>query len=233
MKGFAQSSSRGTGFTLVELLVALALAVVITGLVFVMLGIVNTARRGQSARALCRDTVGRVLQQVAGNLERAFVFSQDEATPFQLARGAAASNAVLELSFARTAPLPGETNLCWAEVSRLTYRLVENDLSNNTLYCLSRPLAGPGAIQPAVTNQIYQGLENFAVQLFDGKDWQDDWGGGTAGKSTNAIPRAARLTITVQRGAARYSNTTEVIIPIGMKFEPPKQTKGKDIRDIR
>ena len=210
---------------------ALSLAVVVTALILAAFTTVQTVRRGQADRAACLDTTSRLLQQLANDLERTFVFTPDKATAFRLARGAAASNAVLELAFARTAPRPGEDDLRWAEVARQTYRLEEADRSNLTLYCLSQPLAGPGALQPPVTNQWFQGLENFDMLLFDGQEWKDAWTG--TGNPTNAIPRAARLTATVRRGTARHTATTEVIIPIGIRFEPPKQEKSKTIRDIR
>lgn len=223
---------RRTGFTLVELLVALSLAVVVTALILATFTSVNVARRGQAERAACLSTAQRVLQQVADDLERAFVFKADKATTFNLVRGVAASNAVLELAFARVASLPGEDDLRWAAAARVSYRLVEADRSNLTLYCLSQPLAGPGALQPTTTNQVFQGLENFDVLLFDGKDWKDTWVLEKS-NSTNTVPRVARLAVTARRGAVRQTIVTDVIIPIGTKFAPPKKEKGKDISKIR
>ena len=223
--------SRLAAFTLVELLVALSLAVVITALILATFTIVTTAHRGQTERAICRNTAGRLLQQLARDLERTFVFPKDESTDFRLARGAAASNAVFELVFTRLAPHPGEKDLRWAEAAQMTYRLLETDPSNLTLYCLSRLLAGPAAIQPSTTNQIFRELEYLDVQLYDGTDWKNEWKGGS--KSTNAVPRAARITLTTHHGAARYTVNEDVIIPAGAKFERPKEEKGKNIRDIQ
>jgi type II secretory pathway component PulJ len=216
---------------LVELLVALALAVVITALILAAFTTVQTVRRGQADRAACRDITSRLLQQVANDLERTFVFPQDTNTLFKLGRGAATSNAVLELAFARVAAIPGADDLRWAEAARLTYRLEEADRSNRTLYVLSQPLAGPGALQPPTTNHCFQGLENFDVLLFDGEKWKDDWSG--TDNPTNAAPHAARLTATARCGTARHTATTEVIIPISLRFEPPQQKKSKTIHDLR
>jgi len=221
-----------TGFTLVELLVALCLAVVVTVLILATLASVNSARRGQAERAACLDTANRLLHHVADDLERAFVFTPDKKTSFNLVRGAAASNAVLELTFARVAPLRGEDDARWAEADHMSYRLVEADPSNLTLYCLSQPLVGPGALQPATTNQLFQGLENFDILLFDGREWKDTWVVENS-NATNAVPRAARLALTARRGAARQLMTADVIIPIGMKFEAPKKAKGKKISEIQ
>lgn len=231
MKCRTQSLPRRAAFTLVELLVALSLAVVITALILATFAIINTARRGQAERAVCQDTAGRLLEQLARDLEGTFLFPKDKATDFRLCRGVAASNAVLELAFARVSAAPGEPDLRWATVARVTYRLVEADSSNLTLYCLSRLLAGPGAIQPPVTNHIFEGLESFDIHLYDGTEWKEEW--ATGNKTSNAVPQAARLTVTLQRGTARHTVTEDVIIPVGAKFKPPKSDKGKNIRDIQ
>jgi type II secretion system protein J len=233
VKPSAQPPSRRAAFTLVELLVALALAVVITGLILTTLALTNQARRAQAERAGCRAVTSRALQQLAQDLERTFLFPKREDTAFLLNRGAAASNAVWELTFARTAAAPGESDHRWAEVARVTYRLLEENFTNHTLICASRALAGPAAFQPPVTNAVIQGLAACEVLLFDGKEWKDTWSAG--GNSTNPAPRAARLILAAQRGTARHSTTTEVFIPISFKFEPPKKDKvpGKDISEIK
>ena len=233
MKRSAQLPPRRAGFTLVELLVALALAVVITALALTMLAITNQARRGQAERAACRTDTTRPLQQLARDLERAFLYPKNEDTAFKLVRGTAASNAVLELAFARTAAATGETDLRWAQVERVSYRLTEVDMTNFTLVGAGRVLVGPAALQPPVTNAVFQNLETFDVLLYDGKEWKDNWAGG--GTATNGAPSAARITVTARRGSARHTSTAEVIIPVSMKFEPPKKDKvqGKDISEIR
>ena len=233
MKRPAQSSARRAGFTLVELLVALALAVVVTALILTTLAITNRTRRSQADRVACRTLTERALGLLANDLERTFLFPKQDATAFELGRGAVASNAALELAFARVAPLPGESDLRWAEVARVVYRLTESDTTNFTLTCTSQPLAGPAALQPPATNAVFPRLESFDVLLFDGKLWKDRWTG--KGTSTNGAPRAARVSITARQGNARHVATAEIIIPISLKFEPPQKDKvpGKDISEIR
>ena len=233
MKRLAQlTRTRRAGFTLVEILVALALAMVVTALILSTLAITQRTRRSQADRVACRTLAEQALGQLARDLERTFVFPKNEATAFKLQRGAAASNAVLELAFARTAPLPGEGALRWAEVARMTYRLTETGPTQLVLTCTSQPVSGPAALEPAATNALFQPLESCDVLLFDGKEWKDQWSGG--GSSTNAAPLAARLTVVAARGNAHHRATTEIIIPISQKFAPPKKDKvsGKDISEI-
>ena len=232
MKRPAQLHPSSPGFTLVEILVALALTVVVTALIFTTLAVTQRTRRSQSERVVCRVLAENALAQLARDLERAFVFPKNDATAFALQTGATASNAVLELAFARAALLPGESDLRWSEIARMSYRLTEAGPTHFALTCTSQPVAGPGALAPAVTNAVFQPLDSFSVLLFDGKEWKDTWVG--SGTSTNGAPRAARLTLTVSRGQARHTATTEVIIPISLKFDPPKKEKvpGKDISEI-
>ena len=229
----ALSPLRRAGYTLVELLVALALAVMVTALILSTLAVTHRTRRSQAERVACRVLAEGALGQLARDLERAFLLPKTDATAFGLVRGAAASNAVLELAFARVAPLPGEDDLRWAEVARVAYRLTETDATHCELTCSSQSLAGPAALQPPVTNAVFSKLTSCDVLLFDGKEWKDSWTG--KGTSTNGAPRAARVTVIAERGRARHVATAEIIIPIGQKFEPPKKDKvqGKDISEIR
>lgn len=224
---------RRAGFTLVELLVALALAAMVTVLILSTLAVTYRTRRSQADRVACRALAEGALGQLARDLERTFIFPKTDATAFELARGAAASNAVLELAFARVAPMPGEEDLRWAEVARVVYRLTETDMTHCELTCTSQSLAGPAALQPPVTNAVFAKLASCDVLLFDGKEWKDSWIG--KGTSTNGAPRAARVTVTAERGRARHVATAEIIVPISLKFEPPKKThvQGKDISEIR
>lgn len=229
----AQSPLRRAGFTLVELLVALALAVMVTALILSTLAITYRTRRSQAERVACRVLAEGALGQLARDLERTFLFPKTDPTAFALARGAAASNAVFELAFARVAPMPGEDDLRWAEVARVVYRLTETDATHCELTCSSQALAGPAALQPPVTNAVFAKLTSCDVLLFDGKEWKDSWVG--KGTSTNGAPRAARVTVTAERGRARHVATAEIIIPVGQKFEQPKKTQvqGKDISEIK
>jgi len=200
-------------FTLIELLVALSLAVALGAVLLSTYALVTTVYRSQAQRALGRLT---------DDLERTFVVASDTQTLFRLQTPPAITNALWELSFCRTAAAPGATEPPWAVVDRVTYRCVEEQPGRRELVCTSQPLAGPGAWQPPVTNDVITGLEEVVLRCYDGEHWQAQW---PAPDHTNAVPRAMRLEVAALRAGHRASAAADVIIPVGNRIAA--RTKGQ------
>jgi type II secretion system protein J len=213
-------------FTLIEVLVALSLAAMLSALLLAAYALVTTVQRGQAGRQTPNETAQRALGRLADDLERTIVVANDTQTVFRLLTGAAASNALWDLSFCRCAAEPGAPEVPWAEVDRVTYRLVEDEVTNRLLVCASRPLAGPGALQPARTNDLIPGLEQLDLQLFDGQRWQDHW--PVTGQTSN-VPRAARVEVTALRGGIRARSSAEVFIPVGNRIESRTKTNRPSV----
>ena len=217
----APQPPRGGGFTLVELLVALSLSAVVLTLVFTGYAVVLAVRRGQAERAAPAETAQQALRQLSRDLERIFVYPGDDATRVLLQADAGAPHGLRELSFCRCALPPGARDPLWATAERVAYRLEAATATDSVLICESRPLAGVGARDPPQTNGLFRHVTRFEVRLFDGKEWQAAW---PVGANTSAVPRAARLDLTVQQGPARVSAVTEVYIPVGNRIARPPAT---------
>ena len=216
-----------SAFTLIELLVALSLAVVLSALLASVYALVTSVYRSQAGRQAPDDAARRVLGRLADDLERTFVAANDPHTAFRLLTGAAATNALWELSFCRCAAAPGEPEAPWADIERVTYSLVEEEISNRLLICASQPLAGPGAFQPPRTNDVIPGLEQLEIHFFDGKVWQDQW---PPTGQTSSVPRAARVEVTALRAGIRALAATDVFIPVGNRIESRTKTNTPPAR---
>ena len=205
-------------FTLLELLVALGLAVVLCALIFSAYALTTAVHRSQAARQAPEAAARGVLRLLADDLERTFVAADDPKAGFRLQTGAAASNALWELSFCRCAAALGEPDERWAGLERVTYRLLEQDDGSRLLLCASQPLAGPGAFQPPCTNEVIRHLEHLEIRLFDGQAWHDQWP-PTGAAPTLGAPRAARLDVAARLAGIPATAAVEVFIPAGNRIE--------------
>ncbi|MCX6997521.1 MAG: hypothetical protein NTV49_10655 [Kiritimatiellaeota bacterium] len=215
---------------MIEIIVALSLAVMLCVLIFSAYALVTAVHRSQAGRQAPEDAARGALRRLAGDLERTFVAADDPQAKFLLLTGAAASNALWELSFCRGATAPGEPEERWANLERVTYRLLEQADAGALLLCASQPLAGPGAWQPPRTNEIIRHLAQLEIRLFDGQTWHDQWPPAGAGQ-TSSVPRAARLDITALVAGIRAMANAKVLIPAGNRIESRTQqaeTKKKE-----
>ena len=219
-------------FTLLELLVALGLAAVLCALIFSAYALVTAVHRSQAGRQAPEDAARDALRRLADDLERTFVVADEPQAKFLLRTGAAVSNALWELSFCRCAAGTGEPEERWAGLERVTYRLLEPEdvAAGGRLICASRPLAGPGALQPPQTNAVIRHLAQLDIRLFDGQAWHDQWPPAGPGQ-TSSVPRAAQLEVTALRAGIRATAAAEVFIPAGNQIESRSQKADAEKKD--
>jgi prepilin-type N-terminal cleavage/methylation domain-containing protein len=198
-----------SGMTLIELILAIALASLVVTLVFSVYRTVSTTLQGQDDRRRGADAVADAVQKIARDITCTFAPESDEACKFTLEKGDSAP-AASQLSFC-TAVLPeGETDLRWFELHRVAYHIGKDSKGGVVLYRENRPLAGPGAFSPPVTNVLATSVESFHISVYNGSEWNDEWGTAEAG-----CPRAARIELTATYGTGTKTFQTEVLIPVG------------------
>ncbi|MFH0954370.1 MAG: type II secretion system protein GspJ [Verrucomicrobiota bacterium] len=201
-----------SGMTLIELLLAIVIAVLVAALVFSVYHVVSVTLQGQQARRRGPDAAARALEQLARDLECTYAVPGDDTTKLSVSAGGGESGAESDLSFC-TAILPeGETDLRWFEIQRVRYR-VTAEAAGHVLLRESQALAGPGAAAPPVTNTLAEGIERFRVAVYDGSGWKGSW--PEPGPDSPTCPRAARLEIEASSGSGTRGFQTEVFIPAG------------------
>lgn len=195
------------GFTLVELLVALVIAVLTAIAVVAMYGIATRTVTDQQARAGGPHAAAQVLDRMGEDLARAFLSTAGSNEFFRLENGgtqvAAGVSAVL--SFCTLDPAQGG-NPDWAGLRQVTYRLLE---PGGALVREDQPLTGLGSVTGRSTNQLLAAVDTFQVELFDGAEWQSSW---TEAPGDGRRPRLARITVGTQPGP---SQSAEWLIPCG------------------
>lgn len=201
-------TGRRRGFTLVELLVALVLAVLIAVAVVALYGTATRTVADQQARARWPHAAARVLDLMADDLARAFFHTTVTNDFFVLENGGSNQPAgvTARLTFCTLDPNPGGEP-AWAGVRRVTYRVEAG--AEGALLREDQPLTGPGSATGPSTNVMLRDINLFSVEVFDGADWQGAW----AAKAGDArTPRITRVAI----GSPDWpTQQAELMIPAG------------------
>ena len=195
--------------TLIELILAIAIASLVITLVFSVYHTVSVTMQGQDARRRGADAASDAVQRIARDIACTFAPKSDEACKFILEKGKSAP-ALSQLSFCTAVMPEGETDMRWFELHRVAYRVGTDARDAVVLFRENQPLAGPGAFAPPVTNVLASGVESFRISVYDGTEWKDEW------SSENSVcPHAARIELTARYGSGTKTFQTEVLIPVG------------------
>ena len=197
------------GMTLIELLLAIAIASLVITLVFSVYRTVSATMQGQDERRRGADAASDAVQRMARDLACTFAPKSDEACKFTVEKISSAP-AASRLSFCTAVMPEGETDLRWFELHRVAYRVGTGSKDAIVLFRENQPLAGPSAFTPPVTNVLASDVESFHVSVYDGAEWKDEWSSGGV-----ACPRAARIELTAKYGSGTKSFQTEILIPAG------------------
>jgi type II secretory pathway component PulJ len=195
--------------TLIELILAIAIASLVITLVFSVYRTVSVTMQGQGERRRGADAVADAVQRIARDIACTFAPKSDEVCKFILTKDASAPT-VSQLSFCTAVMPDNETDLRWFELHRVAYRIGTDSKDAVVLFRENQPLAGPGAYAPPVTNVLARDVESFRVSVYDGSEWKDEWSSVDA-----ACPRAARIELTARYGSGTKTFQTDVLIPVG------------------
>ena len=200
---------RRAAFTLVELLTALALAVMIFAMVYGVYAAVQRTRLGQRERTAGPAAASAALEGLRGDLSGLFLSAADSNAVLRLEPAEADGSS--SLAFCTVRPGTGEVDLRWADAVAVRWAAEPADGRLVRLVRIERPLAGPASLQPAHTNVVLADIDAFTARVFDGKDWQTAWP-PAAGETP---PRAVRLDIQSARFPGRKTWTADVLLPSG------------------
>lgn len=197
---------RSPGFTLVELLLSVAIAAVVVALLASLFASTARTVEGQEARTKDAPAAMDVLDRLRDDIGRAFFPEQDDAcVPVLVAEP-------LSFSFCTVRPPRDATDWRWSETWHVEYRTEPDPAASGLrLVCVESPATGPGSEHP-VTNTVIGAIDRVAVELFDGAEWRTAW--PPEGKPVR--PAAARIQLVAGRFKGQQAWTTEVLIPAGL-----------------
>jgi general secretion pathway protein J len=218
-----------TGFTLIEMLVALAIMSTIVTMVYGSYAATSRSLDIYNSRMACSERACLVLRLMARQLRCAYAPSPETGStqsspqnstpstqPDAFRADAHEANGQI-LSFITTGGLDAGPDRSTA-LSHVLYRY---DPSNGTLSIRCEPyvyqvdaLQDPGGWRP-----ILSGITGMDLQFYDGRQWLPKWDGG----ENRELPRAVKIAIAVinERGRDHEFGTT---VPIACRSTPQNQT---------
>lgn len=199
-----------SGMTLIEILLAAAIAALIVALVFSVYHTVSVTLQGQQERRRGPDAAAAAVERIAHDLECAFS-SEDQACALTLVPAAESGTGSSEVSLCSAVVPEGERDTRWLDLEQVVYRLQGAPAADRALVRESRALAGPGALAPPVTNVLAEGVEQWLVRVYDGAEWKETW----PLEGSPRFPRAARIEVVCRQGSGTRAFQTSVFIPAG------------------
>lgn len=200
-----------SGMTLIEILLATAIAALVVALVFSVYHTVSATLRGQQERRQGPDAAAAAVGRAAHDLECAFAGANDPACAFTLVPADESDTGGSEISLCSAVAEEGERDTRWFALERVAYRLQGAPSGPRELVRESAALAGPGAYAPPVTNVLAGRVEQFLVRVYDGEEWKEAW----PPESGTRFPRAARIELVCGQGTGTRAFQTSVVIPAG------------------
>lgn len=198
------AESSRSAFTLLETLLALAIAFVVVGLVYSVFHSVQSTVELQQSLVSGPERGVAALGVISDDLARAFVGASDPETRFRLERKSGQSESA-KLHFCTLRADAMEQDVRWADAIRVGFETVAG-AEGVTLIQTERPLVGPGSLSEPTTNALAHRVSDWAAEVFDGTTWRNEW---PTEDKPDLLPRAVRVSFQDIRGQRRE---TEVFI---------------------
>jgi prepilin-type N-terminal cleavage/methylation domain-containing protein len=222
-----KAQRQAAGFTLVELLVALALVGTIMLMVYGSYAAAAGALDRYSRRMACYDRTSLVLRLLARQLRCVYLTpcgtdptpspsQSTAATPPSTLAAASFEVGDGSLRFLTTAGPDRTTALL-----RVAYQL---DPSSGILSVCSAPyVSGAGNLQDTLSGRpILTGVTRMDVQLYDGRRWQAD---AATTAASRTLPQGVKIALTVV-DESLHEHQFEMMVPLGCRTAPPVPQTG-------
>ncbi|MCS6770920.1 MAG: prepilin-type N-terminal cleavage/methylation domain-containing protein [Kiritimatiellae bacterium] len=186
------SGDRSSGFTLVELLVALSIAALVAGIVWIALSVSSRAVATLLERTGTARLSATAASRIEADLTAMFVPAGD------LSCALALSSTPFSVSFCAVFSEGRAEEWLWGNPYRVHYALKGSDEDNRDLIRVLTPLSG--SIR-AATNIVARRVRFLELQLHDGSTWYSNW---PPDSGSTIVPRAARLSLLLQGMSAPH-----------------------------
>ena len=215
--------------TLIELLVAMGIAVLLAAVVFaIYAGALRTLDSQGRWRAAAYPSAA-ALDALTLDLSSAVVPWGITNPPFTLApapQGAGGARLHFFASMPVSAVTTGATQALDLSrayaVREIYYTLPAFDVAGtNGLFRTWAAFRTGAASGIASNEEAWKGVRMLRLEVFDGKQWTNAWGGGT----NTTLPQAARVMLSAGDESAGRQVAAEVLIPAGRRIAAPESRK--------
>lgn len=222
---FIRKSGAASGFTLLEVILAIAIAVVLSGFIFSLYMTLSRSVDGHQGRRAGGAALAHALHQVAHDLTGAQPVFGYPAGGLELTtqEGPRGPMSVIRFSTPRADGLPDqrEDDLRWFRLVNVEYQLRTHPQERDELVRRERPLVGPNALIDPVETVLAVGVDSFQVELYVDNEWVDAWSVDVAEEEPEKWPARARIRVHGdQRTRGERQHELEVPMPVGWTFAP-------------
>ena len=216
----APPSLRRAGFTLVELLLAMTLAILVAGILAALLRGLLEAGDGQSARIRGPVASRAAVQHLARELACAFAPPVKDLVPLRLATSTEPGKPEVRLDF--YAPVPAPLGY---DIEQVAYEVERTADGSRELRRISTPCSGPFTNAP-VTNLLLRGGFSMAIEAVTNDIARADW--PPPGDGAAHLPTSLRLALD-RPGEA--SIRTEVLLQTATGIRSPVERKPAEAEE--
>ncbi len=210
----APHNARRSGFTLVELLISIALGVLIAGLLATLLHGLLSAGDKQSARIRGPFAARSALRALSREITCAFAPPVKDLAPLRLSTSTEPGKPEVQLVF--FAPVPAEPFFAHGyDIEQVTYQVIQNREGQKDLLRISVPCSGPATNNP-ITNRLLVGSFTLVMEAVTNDVSHTEWPPKKMENPT--LPSSLRLALTLPREAPLQ---TEVLIQAASGIRSP------------
>jgi len=211
-----QNKLRNNGFTFVELLIATAIAVIITGIVFTVFQATTTTLGFANDNRLAYDRAVSALETLSRDLTCAVRMPLAGSVFLTLDPPSTMDHSDSALGFHTTTLADNQSEIMQFQVERVSYRLRTEERDSKPMQVLVREkqiIELDGTLGPSVKEDLVEQVEDFQVTLLDGSRWSDSW---PSSDGKGSLPAAARLLLSCRCGRTVRKFETTALIRAGM-----------------
>jgi len=209
------------GLTLIELLVAMGIAVLLAAVVFaIYAGALRTLDSQGRWRAAAYPAAA-ALDALTLDLSSAVAPWGITNSPFVLAPAPEGADGI-RLHFFAAMPKSAERDVSAYAIREIYYTLsASNAAGTNGLVRTWAAFRIDNPTGVASNVDVWGSVRALRLEVFDGKSWTNTWGVGT----NASLPQAARVMFSVGDESASQRIASEVLIPAGHRIAAPKSRK--------
>ena len=210
----ASHNVRRNGFTLVELLLSIALGVLVAGILAALLHGLLSAGDAQGQRLNGPFAARAALRSLSREITCAFSPPVKDLAPLRLDTTTEPGKPEVQLVF--FAPVPAEPYFAHGyDIEKVTYQVIQQRKGQKKLLRISVPCSGPATNAP-VTNLLLSGSFTLAMEAITNGTARTEWPPKKMENPT--LPTSLRLTLSLPREAPLQ---TEVLLQTATGIRSP------------
>lgn len=207
-------SLRRCGFTLVELLLAMALGVLVAAILALLLRGLLTAGEGQSARLQGPFAARAALRTLSREVACAFAPPVKDLVPLELSSSTEPGKPQVRLAFYSPLPRPDFPDAY--DIHHVAYEVHAVDQGLRELRRIAAPCSGPYTNAPA-TNLLLQGHFSLSIAAITNETPVAEWPPPATDAATPALPASLRLSLDLRGQDAPYQTDVLIQAAIGVR----------------